>query len=91
MTDPTIVGTVTVTQTTPLPTPLAAQIPRLTSRKFLLCLATLLSVTLLVWFAKIGDGVYSAVLIATVGAYIAGNVTQKWVEKSARQDDSILK
>ena len=51
------------------------------SRKFLLSCASLLSATGLVAFGSISDGVYSAVVIATVGAYIVGNVTQKQVER----------
>lgn len=53
---------------------------RFTSRKFILALLTLLSATGLVWFHHIADGVYSAVVIATVGAYITGNVMQKKIE-----------
>jgi hypothetical protein len=49
----------------------------LLSRKFLLALSTLLSATFLTWDGSIADGVYSAVVIATVGAYIAGNVFEK--------------
>ena len=45
-------------------------------RKFALSLFTLLSSTLLTYFDKIDPGVYSAVVIATVGAYITGNVLQ---------------
>lgn len=47
------------------------------SRKFLLALLVLISATALVWFGKISDGVYSAVVIASVAAYITGNVAQK--------------
>lgn len=50
-------------------------------RKFLLALLSLLSATLLVWLGHISDGVYSAVTIATCGAYIVGNVAQKAVTK----------
>lgn len=50
---------------------------RYASRKFLLALMALGSATLLVSMGAIADGVYSAVAIATVGAYIAGNVAQK--------------
>lgn len=50
---------------------------RLTSRKFILSLLTLLSASLLCRFGHIADGVYSAVVVATVGAYLAANVTQK--------------
>lgn len=51
------------------------------SRKFLLALLTLLSASGLVFIGHISDGVYSAVVIATVGAYIVGNVAQKAVAK----------
>lgn len=53
----------------------------MTSRKFILALLSLLSATLLCAFDKIADGVYSAVVIATVGAYLAANVTQKATAK----------
>lgn len=54
---------------------------RYASRKFLLALLSLASATGLVWSGHIADGVYSAVVIATVGVYIAGNVTQKATAK----------
>lgn len=50
---------------------------RLTSRKFLLALATLLCASLLLCFGHIEALVWRDVVIATVGAYIAGNVTQR--------------
>lgn len=46
------------------------------NRKFLIALLTVLGNTGLMWFGKINDGVYSAVAIAIVGAYITGNVVQ---------------
>ncbi len=46
-------------------------------RKFVLAVLSLASATALVWTGHIADGVYSAVVISTVGAYIAGNVIQK--------------
>ena len=36
-----------------------------------------LATTILVWYGKISDEVYATVIIATVGAYIAGNTVQK--------------
>lgn len=49
------------------------------SRKFLLAVAVIASATVLVWFGKIGDGVYSTVLVAAIGAYLTANVAQKKV------------
>lgn len=46
-------------------------------RRFLLTLGCGLATTALCWFAKISGEVFATVTIATVGAYIAGNVTQK--------------
>ena len=51
------------------------------SRKFILALLTLLSATLLCYFGHIADGVYSAVVIATIGAYMTANVAQKATAK----------
>lgn len=52
---------------------------RYASRKFILAYLSLISTTLLVWSGHISDGVYSAVTIATVGAYLTANVAQKKV------------
>lgn len=57
---------------------------RYASRKFILALATLASATWLVYSGHIADGVYSAVVIATVGSYIAGNVAQKATAKDSK-------
>jgi len=54
---------------------------RLSSRKFLLALFTLGASVWLCAEGHIHEGVYSAVVIATVGAYIAGNVAAKQVTK----------
>lgn len=54
---------------------------RYASRKFLLALAVLASATWLVAAGHIADGVYSAVVIATVTGYYAANVTQKAATK----------
>lgn len=53
------------------------------SRKFILALLALGSGTWLVYAGHISDGVYSSVVIATVGAYIAGNVAQKATAKES--------
>lgn len=55
---------------------------RYASRKFILACASLISATALVWFGHVSDGVYSAVVIATVGAYVTANVGQKVLDKS---------
>jgi len=49
---------------------------KLGGRKFALAFFNVLSASLLMWFGKIDPGVYSAVMIANIGAYIAGNVYQ---------------
>ena len=54
----------------------------LASRKFLLAAATLASATWLCAAGHIADGVYSAVVIAAVAAYITGNVAQKATAKA---------
>lgn len=51
--------------------------PRYGSRKFLFAAGVLISATVLVWFAKIADGVYSAVILGTLAAYMTANVAQK--------------
>lgn len=55
---------------------------RFASRKFLLAAATLATSAWLCAAGHIADGVYSAVVIATVAAYVAGNVTQKATRKA---------
>lgn len=54
---------------------------KLLSRKFIAAIASLASAHFLVLYGHIADGVYSAVVIATVAAYIVGNVTQKAIAK----------
>jgi hypothetical protein len=56
---------------------------RFLSRKFIAAMSALSSATWLVYSGHIADGVYSAVVIATVAAYITGNVTQKALTKDA--------
>lgn len=50
------------------------------SRKYILAVLSLVSATGLVWFQRIDGGVYSSVVIATVAAYIAGNVMETKVD-----------
>lgn len=50
---------------------------KLLSRKFLVAFGSLISASVLCYTGHIADGVYSAVMIATVGAYLAANVMQK--------------
>lgn len=54
---------------------------RFLSRKFIAAMSALASATWLVYSGHIADGVYSAVVIATVASYITGNVTQKALTK----------
>ena len=56
----------------------------LASRKFLLCVTTVASATWLTAAGHIADGVYSAVVIAAVGGYLAANVTQKATAKETQ-------
>lgn len=53
------------------------------SRKFIATILSLGSAHYLVSQYFIADGVYSAVVIATVAAYITGNVVQKTTTKTS--------
>jgi hypothetical protein len=50
------------------------KIMALISRKFLLCVGCGGVCSILVWFDKISDSVFSVIIIGTVGAYITSNV-----------------
>lgn len=52
---------------------------RLTSRKFILAVLALLSLSALCWLGKVDGAQYIAGLLGTVGAYLTANVTQKAV------------
>ena len=54
-------------------------------RRFLLTVATQVSANVLVWFGKISDDVYSVVVLATVAAYITGNVAQRRIERAPNE------
>lgn len=58
-----------------------AILQRFASRKFWLAMMSLGSAHWLCSEKMIADGVYSAVVIATVGTYLAANVGQKLVTK----------
>jgi hypothetical protein len=49
---------------------------RMGGRKFALAVLASLQTAVLAWAGRIDPGVYSAVMIATVGAFIAGNAWQ---------------
>lgn len=61
----------------------AQAVNRLASRKFILAMCTLGVTAWLCAAGHIHEGVFSAVVIACVGAYIAGNVGQKVFTKDA--------
>lgn len=46
-------------------------------RRFLMTMGCGMACTVLVWYAKISDMIFRDIVIATVAAYIAGNVVQK--------------
>lgn len=54
---------------------------RLASRKFIVTVLAMASASLLCALGHIHEGVYSTVMVASVGAYLAANVTQKATSK----------
>lgn len=57
--------------------------PSLGGRRFVLTLGCGIATTVLTWFGRIDGGTYATVIIATVGAYIAGNTAQKHAQIKA--------
>lgn len=57
-------------------------------RRFILTVGCGLFTTMLTWYGKIDSGTYSTVIIATVGAYIAGNTYQKTKSTTKEQADA---
>ena len=55
----------------------------LTSRKFIVTVLAMASATGLCAFGLIHEGVYSVVMTASVGSYLAANVTQKATAKES--------
>lgn len=45
-------------------------------KKFILSMTVVLITSLLTWFSKIEPGIYSVVIVAVVGAFVAGDVIQ---------------
>ena len=56
---------------------------RFASRKFIVTVLALLSASVLCAMGHIHEGVYSTVMVASVGAYLAANVTQKATVKDS--------
>lgn len=55
---------------------------RVGGRRFVMCMGCAMVCTVLVWFAKISGGEFTAIILGTVAAYIAGNTGQKvWEPK----------
>lgn len=54
----------------------------MTSRKFILSMFAVASASVLVYTGKISDGVYSTVVVATIGGYLTANV---WQKKDAKE------
>jgi hypothetical protein len=54
-------------------------------RRFVLTLGCGIACTFLVWHAKVSDQIFRDIIISTVAAYIAGNVTEKI--KAPKADD----
>lgn len=44
--------------------------------RFVLCVGCGLVSSFLLWFGKLSDGSYLAIILATVGAYVAGGVAE---------------
>ena len=60
-------------------------------RRFVLAVLTLLSIVLLRWFEHLDNGSLTAVLIASVCAYIAGDTFQRHSETRADVEKSLAK
>lgn len=49
---------------------------RIGGQKFILSMVVIFLTTLLCWFSKIEEGIYSVVIVAVVGSFVAGDVIQ---------------
>ena len=54
------------------------------SRKFLVAGLSLVSASVLCWYGRMADGVYSAVVISVCASYLAANVAQKKIAPEAK-------
>ena len=57
-------------------------------RKFGVTVLSVAAASILVYLGKISDGVYSTVMVAVVGGYLAANVAQKATLKTGGGDAS---
>jgi hypothetical protein len=60
-------------------------------RRFVMAVLTLVSVDALRWFEHLDNGSFTAVLIASVCAYIAGDTFQRHSETRADVEKSVAK
>lgn len=58
-------------------------IESLGGRRFILAAASLAVCSLLLWFGKLSDGGFTAIVMATVGSYIAADTFQRNAETRA--------
>lgn len=53
-------------------------------KRFLLCVGCGAVTSFLLWFGKLDSGSYTAIIMATVGAYVAGGVVERTKEIKAQ-------
>lgn len=53
--------------------------------RFCLCVGCGLVSSLLLWFGKLQDASYTTIILATVGAYVAGGVVERTRELKAQE------
>ncbi len=54
--------------------------------RFVLCVGCAAVCSVLLWFSKLSDGSYTTIIIATVGAYIAGGAIERVKELKAQAE-----
>ncbi len=60
---------------------------KLSSRKFILCCAVLISCTALMAMGVVAGAEYKSIVLGTVGVYVTGNVVQKFVSTGESSRD----